>query len=202
MQMVNAKLQAAGISPGATSGSTGPCRIIISNSQAPPVPGVQGNETDVGAGDGEPAIVFIQEHADVPIYEHVNDIANAIKALIAAKHGAGANYNSTATVMTQNQGSARYTDLSFDGTAAIQMALNHGIVNAMTETSSRPTDLRYRLDTTPGRCLRSLDGQLTCHAGLQSGSRFGHLRADDTFVAYGQEGLLESAPASFYFTLP
>lgn len=198
LQRVNAKLMAAGINLQASIGNSGPCRIIISDSQAPPVPGAQGNETDVGA-EGEPAIVFVAEHPNVPLYQHVDDIANSIKALIASKKGAGANYNANATAMTQIQGSARFTDLPYDGTAATQMLLNAGVANAMTDRLPRPTDVRYRLDDTPGRRLQSLDVQVTYQPGTQTGSRFGHLRADGTFVSFGIEGVLNSAPASFFF---
>ncbi len=199
LQLVNAKLLAAGINLTATAGDTGPCRIVISDSQAPPITGVQGSETDIGAGDGEPAIVFMAEHPDAPDFEHVHDIANSIKALIAAKHGAGANYHALADAMTQNQGAARYQDLAYGSTAATQMQLNSALTSALTETSVRPTDLRYRIDTTPGRRLRSLDTVMTYAPGLHAGSQFGHLRADGTFVAIGQAGLLETAPASFFF---
>jgi len=199
LQRVNAKLMAAGINLNASIGNSGPCRIIISDSQAPPVIGVQGNETDVGAGNGEPAIVFMAEHPNVPSYQHVDDIANSIKALIAAKKGAGANYSATANAMTQQQGNARFTDLAYGATTATQMLLNAGISNAFTNTTTRPTDVRYRVDTTPGRRLQSLDVQVTYLAGLQSGSRFGHLRADGSFVSFGLQGVLNSAPASFFF---
>ena len=199
LQRVNAKLQAAGINLNATAGPSGPCRIIISDSQAPPVIGVQGNETDVGDGTGGPAIVFMAEHPNVPNYQHVDDIANSIKALIAAKHGAGANYQSTANAMTQIQGNARFTDLPYGGNSASQMQFNAGIMNAMTEKSLRPTDVRYRVDTTPGRRLPSLDVELTYSPGLQAGSLFGHLRTDGTFVTFGQAGFLPVAPASFFF---
>lgn len=199
MQRVNAKLQAAGINLTATTGPTGPCRIIISDSQAPPVIGVQGNETDVGDGTGGPAIIFTAEHPDVPNYQHVDDIANSIKALIASKHGAGANYQTNVNAMTQIQGAARFTDLPYGGNSASQMQFNAGIMNAMAEKAPRPTDIRYRVDTTPGRRLQSLDVELTYSPGLQTGSRFGHLRADGTFVTYGQQGFLPVAPASFFF---
>lgn len=199
LRLVNAKLQAAGINLNATSGSTGPCRIVISNSQEPPVPGATGSESDIGAGDGEPSIVYLMEMPDVPIYEHVHDVANAIKALIAAKHGAGANQHASADAMTQQQGTARFTDLAYDGTAATQMLLNAGVTNALTDPVARPTDVRYRVNRTPGRRLQTFDCTLTYAAGLQAGSRFGHLRADGTFVTHGQQGVLETAPASYFF---
>jgi len=201
LQMVNAKLQAAGINHTAAAGNSGPCRIIISDSQAPPIGSLQGAETDVGSGNGGPAIVFMAEHPAGPNYQHVNDIANSIKALIAAKLAAGANYNagSNTNAMTQLQGSARFTDLGYGTTAATQMQLNAGVMNGMTERYPRPTDVRYQLDTTPGRRLNSFDVQLTYVAGQHPGSSFGHLRADGTFVTFGQQGTLQSAPASFFF---
>jgi hypothetical protein len=40
---------------------------------------------------------------------------------------------------------------------------------------------------------------LTYSPGQNAGSRFGHLRADGTFISFGAAGTLETAPASFYF---